>query len=299
MRSYRKKVSRDIDELKSRNPRGFWKLLKGDRQEGPNISIESLYDFFSKLNEAPTRDDNIRFRDIDPHDIETLNEELNTKITQSEILKCIKKLKNNKASGQDMIINEYITSTANTFIGTYEYLFNLIFETGVIPENWLAGDIKPIYKNKGDPFDPKNFRPITILSCLSKLFTSVLYERLNNFSDAFLILNENQFGFRRGYSTIDSLFSLHMLFEILKFKRKKLFCCFVDFEKAFDKVWREGLWYKLLLNNMNGSMYNVIFNLYNETKSRIVYNREASAFFPCLNGVRQGEKLSLFFDFHK
>ena len=193
-----------------------------------------------------------------------------------------------------MIINEYIISTANTFIGTYEYLFNMIFESGIIPDNWLAGDIKPIYKNKGNPHDPKNFRPITILSCLSKLFTSILYERLNKFSDDFLILNENQFGFRKGYSTTDSLFSLHLLFEILKCKRKKLYCCFIDFEKAFDKVWREGLWYKLLLNNMNGTMYNVINNLYNGTKSRIVYNSKTSSYFPCLNGVRQGENLSPF-----
>ena len=61
-------------------------------------------------------------------------------------------------------------------------------------------------KNKGNQINPKNFRPINILSCLSKLFTAVLSERLTNFSDAFLLLNENQCGFRRGYSAIDNLF---------------------------------------------------------------------------------------------
>jgi hypothetical protein len=47
-----------------------------------------------------------------------------------------------------------------------------------MPDIWLVGNIKPIYKNKGNPLDPKNFRPITILSCLGKLFTAILNERL-------------------------------------------------------------------------------------------------------------------------
>ena len=51
-----------------------------------------------------------------------------------------------------------------------------------MPSSWLIGMIKPIYKNKGDKFDPKNFRPITIVSCLGKLFTAILNERLTEFS---------------------------------------------------------------------------------------------------------------------
>jgi hypothetical protein len=50
------------------------------------------------------------------------------------------------------------------------------------------------------------------------------------------------------------------IFRNFKSKKKKLFCAFVDFEKAFDTVWRVALWYKLLLNNINGKMYNVILN---------------------------------------
>jgi hypothetical protein len=66
------------------------------------------------------------------------------------------------------------------------------------------------------------------------------------------ILNENQSGFRKGYSTIDNSFVLYAFFELLKLKKEKLFVTFVDFEKAFDKVRRDGLWCKLLLNNING-----------------------------------------------
>ena len=80
-------------------------------------------------------------------------------------------------------------------------------------------------------------------------------------------------------------------------KKRKLLCAFIDFEKAFDKVWREGLFYKLMLNNINGKMYNVIINMYDSIKSCISYNNCISESFDCANGVGQGENLSLFF-FH-
>ena len=111
-----------------------------------------------------------------------------------------------------------------------------------MPDVWLVGNIKLIYKNKGNPLDPKNFRPITILSCLGKLFTAILNERLCHFSEEALLMNENQFGFRKSYSTTDGFFTLFSFFEILKNKKEKLFCAFVDFEKAFDTVWRDALW---------------------------------------------------------
>ena len=81
-------------------------------------------------------------------------------------------------------------------------------------------------------------------------------------------MNENQSGFRKGYSTIDNIFA----------KKEKVIVTFVDFEKAFDKVWRDGLWCILLLNNINGKMYKVIYNMYQNIKSRIVYNNAVSDF---------------------
>jgi hypothetical protein len=105
-------------------------------------------------------------------------------------------------------------------------------------------------------------------------------------------LNENQRGFRKGYSTLDCIYSIHAFFEIIKKKKQKMYCAFVDFEKAFDKVWRvAALWYKLLLNNINGTMYNFIVNMYNSIKSCIVYNENKSDLFSSEVGVRQGENL--------
>ena len=222
------------------------------------------------------------------------NYNLNLYIQKDEIIKCIQKLKNNKAGGEDAIINEYIKTTSNQFIEIYEKLFNLIFDTGFIPESWVVGNIIPIYKNKGESNDPKNFRPITLVSCLGKLFTAILSERLSKYSDDFFVMHENKCGFRQGYCTVDNLFTLHSFFELLKRKKKKLYCAFIDFEKAFDKIWREGLWYKLLINNINGKMLNVIQNIYKDIKSNIIFNNSKSDYFPCDKGIRQGENVSPF-----
>ena len=190
--------------------------------------------------------------------IDDNNEILNSPISESEILKCIKSLKNIKACANDEIINEYIKSTSHIMLPLYTF-FNLIFETGYLPEAWLEGIIMPIYKKKGNPLQPENYRPITILGCFGKLFTAVLNQRLNNFLNEHHILEENQAGFRAGYSTYDHIFALHAIIEILKAKKLKLFCSFVDFSKAFDSVWRVGLWSKLLKNDVNGKFFRIVF----------------------------------------
>jgi hypothetical protein len=101
------------------------------------------------LNETPIENDKaFSFPNIDPFDLNCVNENLNKKITQKEILDCIKRLKYNKAHGDDHVINEYIQSTSDKMIDVYIELFNIIFETGIIPDSWLVGYIKPIYKIK-------------------------------------------------------------------------------------------------------------------------------------------------------
>ena len=140
----------------------------------------------------------------------------------------------------------------------YTKLFNLVFNSGKIPESWTLGVIKPIYKNKGDPKLPENYRPITILSCLGKLFTLIIDNRLKFFTEKYNIIEENQAGFRKNHSTVDNLFIINSLIDIAKSSKNKLFCCFIDFKQAFATVWRQGLWYKLKEYNINGKCFNII-----------------------------------------
>ena len=295
MQKHREKMQQEMKNLRSHNTKEYWKILnRGKKTKQPDIPIDIFFDFYKDLNAPQSDIDPHNLPEIDPDVINHVNEEINSHITREEIIKAIKNLKVNKSCGEDHIINEYIKSTYQLFISIYEKLFNIIFDHDVIPDIWLVGYIKPLYKNKGNKFDPKNYRPITILSCLGKLFTAILNERLNKYSEEFFVVKENQCGFRKGYSTTDNLFTLFSFFEILKRKKKKLYCAFIDFEKAFDKVWREDLWYKLLLHNINGIMYKVILNMYENVKSCVTSNNCTSDFFPCCNGVKQGENLQPF-----
>lgn len=173
---------------------------------------------------------------------------------------------------------------------TYTAFFNFILDTGLIPEAWLEGIICPIYKGNGDPLEPSNYRPITILSCFGKLF--VLNMKLNKFLDSYELLIQNQAGFRSGFSTNDHIFAFYAIAELLKSKNEKLFCSFLDFSKAFDSVWRVGLWMKLLSNGINGKVFRLIYNLYLNIKSCMIFSGGQSQFFHSYSGVRQGENLS-------
>ena len=199
----------------------------------------------------------------------------------------MKSLKNNKACGDDRVINNYICST----IGFFLPVFNYVLETGNIPHDWTIGNIIPIYKKKGDTNDPENYRGISLLSCFGKFFTTIINLRLNNFFNLNNILLENQTGFRKGYSTLNHV-SLKSLIGIFFSEKKKLYCAFIDVKKAFDTVWRSGLWIKLLLFRITGKLFNVVRNIYDNVKFCVQLNNNKSAYFNCYTGVREGESLS-------
>ena len=90
-------------------------------------------------------------------------------------------------------------------ISIYSKLFNIVFDTGIIPESWLNDIIRPVYKHKGKVDDPDNYRAITLISCFGKLFTSIINNRLTFLSYEFEIISKNQSGFRKGFSTKDNI----------------------------------------------------------------------------------------------
>ena len=164
-------MKRKIRELRTSNPKEFWKIInsKDRKKKVTNVNLDELFDFFKDLN--TDQNDDIPDHVLSDEELEMLsdidtNAYINQPISPDEIMHCIKLLKLNKSSGIDNIVNEYIKSTANVLLPLYTKLFNIIFETGIFPTQWLCGEIIPIYKNKGDEMDPKNYRPITLLYCL-------------------------------------------------------------------------------------------------------------------------------------
>ena len=264
----------------------------------PHVSLSEFENFFRKLSQdsSPSGTTDFDASEIDPSTIE----EFNLDFTTEEIQKNINNLKNNKSAGGDYIINEFLKNLPLTLIELIVKLFNLILRTGHVPEEWGIGLIVPIFKKKGSKSDPNNYRGITLLSCLGKLFTLCLNNRLAVFTATRGILGEEQAAFREGYSTLDHVFVLNELINMYlqKGKKKRLYCCFIDYQKAFDTIRRSALWGKIIKNGINGKILRVIYNMYQSAKSCIKQQSMKSGLFACNMGVRQGENLSpLLFSF--
>ena len=288
-RTTRKNWHNELRKMKFSNPKQYWKKVKGQASKQCPIDLSSLYNHFKSLNMGDQETAEVPEANLD---YETHG--LNAAITEEEVLSAIKTLKNGKAVGIDEVRNEFIKHSSPSLISIYCKLFNKVLNSGVVPEQWVQGIIIPIYKGKGDATQCDNYRGITLLSCLSKLFTSILNKRLTTFIDDNEILLANQAGFRKNHSTLDHCFVLKSLIDLFLHNKKRLFVAFIDYRKAFDSVWRNGLWDKLLSQNVDGKIFRIITNLYSQIKS-CVMNRctgERSEFFGSFSGVRQGENLS-------
>ena len=278
--------------------RYFWSILS--KKNNNSKVMPNLNSFFDSFKNLASGEDQGEYICNDEDENIVIDEEVETfldsEFTFDEIDKMVTNLKNKKACGNDKILNEYICATYNKLRPMYIALFNRVLEEGIVPESWLNGMILPIYKSKGDRNDPDNYRGITLLSCLGKLFTSVINERLNKYADKIALINENQAGFRKKYSTTDHIFLFKNVIDLhLKQKKgKKLFCAFIDYRKAFDFVWRSALWYKLKKSGIKGKLFNIIVNMYKNIKSCVSINSECSDYFASTAGVRQGESLSPF-----
>ena len=175
---FKKAQIQKLKYAKSKNPKFYWSVINKRSRSQMNLpSIMEFYSSFKKLAGKPENtDDSDTVESVNQQRVLNIeeNEILNGEFTNEEILKCIRNLKNGKASGYDKILNEYIKSSCDILMPVYVKLFNRVLNDGQLPQDWLIGMILPIYKNKGSPEDCDNYRGITLLSCLGKLFTCLL-----------------------------------------------------------------------------------------------------------------------------
>ena len=116
--------------------------------------------------------------------------------------------------------------------------------------------------------------------------------RLASYSKSCDNIGNEQAGFRQGISTADHIFSLNTLIDLYLFKKKRFYCCFVDYSKTFDTVNRTALWSKLLAKGICGKLIKSIYSMYSNAKSCILMSGKTSGYFACETGVRRGDKLS-------
>jgi len=173
-------------------------------------------------------------------------------------------------------------------------LFNIFAKHGYIPSDFCRAVLLPLVKNKnGNLADVKNYRATAISNAITKLLEDVLMKYLDSVNEA----EDYQFGLKKGFSTGTCTYVFKQTFQYYRQRGSHVFCCFIDFSKAFDNVNYWMLFCKLIdCNNSNICVISVrlLAFWYSHQEMYVRWQTCHSASFSAFNGVRQGGVLSPF-----
>lgn len=210
-------------------------------------------------------------------------------ILRQEVIYAIKNTKNGKAVGPDEVPIELIRLIDEDCIDVLVELFNEIYQTGTIPKQWLQSTFVAIPK-KPHATTCSDHRTIALMSHTLKVFLKIIHSRIvktleNEISDT-------QFGFRNGMSTREALFGLNVLAQRCLDMNHDIYLCFVDFEKAFDKVQHGKLIEILNSKNIDSRNIEIISRLYWNQTAKVKVDNQFTENIEIQRGVRQGCVLS-------
>lgn len=272
------------------NSKEWWDLSNSLRKRNPaprgNLTADEFLVHFSAAFRAHCETEAISW--CMPYFINPL---LDSPFEFCELNAVVANLKDNKTPGFDGVPYEFYKHAPYCFLDRMLGLFNKIFITESIPTAFRTSILLPIHK-KGDPNTPANYRGLSLINSMSKIFCNILLNRLSDWLDYNSILNEFQAGFRRNYSTVDNIFNLANIVHINRLNKKTTYAFFVDFSTAFDTIPRNSLFYKLSCMGISSKIVRILRLLYEGTDSKIWDGTYMSESFVMETGVKQGCVLS-------
>lgn len=169
-------------------------------------------------------------------------------------------------------------------------IFNKSLQTGTYPSQWKHAHVLPIFK-KGDKSAPNNYRPISLLSCIGKLFERVMFKHIYNHLHEHDLLYDLQAGFRPGHSTVSQLIEIYH--QICLAIDNRDFSCFTfcDISKAFDRVWIKGLIHKLDKYGFKGHLLSWLSDYLTDRTQQVRLKNSVSSHGRLNSGVPQGSVL--------
>ena len=270
-------------------------IINGTEIKNRRLIADEFNKYFTsvaaKLNDYSSADNGIPIIEI-PHFSKYIGKRISDSMyfepcTADELDSIIKDLDNSKASDIPIRV---LKICKQTFIPYLTIFFNKFIELGIFPGISKIGQITPIFK-KGDPQLMQNYRPISTLPCLGKIFEKVIYTRLYKFCISKKIIYENQFGFRSHHSTTHAVnYSIDKIIHNIENKNHVL-GIFIDLSKAFDTINHDKLIHKLENYGIRGLPLQLLKSYMNNRKQLTNFGGLKSNLETIIFGVPQGSVL--------
>ena len=227
--------------------------------------------------------------------------EMNQPFTLRELEEAMLSLKKKKAPGADQITNEMLLHLGPKAKKKLLQLYNESWKSGIVPQIWREAIMVPVHKKGKEKSKAGSYRPISLLSCVGKLLERMINTRLMWHLEEKNHISPEQAAFRSNHSTEDQVTYLAQAIEDGFQEKKHTLAVWIDIEKAFEKVWKDGLKLKLRQCGVHGRMFRWIGQYLNNRKARTRTGQHYSKEKVLKQGVPQGGVLSptLFPCFHK
>lgn len=251
--------------------------------------IDFYSDLFSHNDRVSSSEHIVIEEEVKKHFNELKDINYDVRVSEESIMDSISELKSHKACGVDGICNEMLKCGGNpprSLVYLLKVFYSSILNTGHIPSGLCVSLLKPIPK-KGTMNGPSDYRPISISSVLATIFETVLLERMSFIRET----SATQFGYKANTSCKSTFFVVNEVMQYYQAGHSPLHIVALDAKKAFDKLWREGLFFKLI-NKADNIVWRALYAYYSQSSIIVSVDKCRSQEFRTTQGVKQGGKLS-------
>ena len=308
-RNRKRDISKKAHDLKAKNSQDFWNFWKAHVTQkpkiNPDIGLETFTEHYKNVANNHLTENDSNYNHEIMRKIEKLMSEinidkelntyidsptfdcLNAPVSEEEIINVLKGTKNKKAVGSDGLASEFFKYSDGHLNGPLTALFNFILNTGEYPDQWSEGLINPIHKKKSKS-DPGNYRKVTVLPALGKLFDTIINSRLTTMKEVLETNDPLQFGFKKKHGSIDNAFILDSIIDICMKRGRPTYVCYIDLKSAFDMIIRSALLFKLRRQGIKGKLFSVITSMFKKATSTVKWDGQLGETFDNICGVLQG-----------
>ena len=299
---YNIKLASNLQKSKVISPKRWWNLAKtflGQNNDSsyppitendvvhfdPGRKAQAFNNFF--LSHSTINSDHVTLPELE---YLTDKELAQIEFDDREVLDLLKCIDTSKATGPDGISPKMLKEAANIIYPQLARIIRLSLSSCKVPRDWKKAHVMPLHKKSSkDKID--NYRPISLLSCPSKILERIVFKYVFNYFRENFLISVFQSGFIPGDSTVNQLVNVyHILCNALD-KKKDVRIVFCDISKAFDKVWHDGIIFKLESMGVKGPLLCWFRDYLTNRYQRVVIEGKESSWGMIKAGVPQGSVL--------